>query len=260
MLPTRLSIVLSFLPTGVVAQGSLLAPSAVDAHRLTAGISSGMVFAVRGGDTVKTGTFADEIVVRADTLIFVRGIYDRLLGQEIDTLISHVPDLMPIGYSYSSLSGPVKRNGHFSFTGTKTTGWSSDSAGTVTTINITRPAVAWSVPSLPLVLRAMNLREGDTFAIQVFHPAYSEPGTLTAAILGSEQVHGRRCWRVNVFLDSANQFGTYWIDQATRTIRRQMSPLSPSVSLLLETSREPTGPGRARQETQDPAARVPPSK
>jgi hypothetical protein len=245
MLPTRLYIVLSLLPTCAVAQGSLLAPSAVDAHRLTPGISSGIIFVVRGGDTVKTGTFADEIVVRGDTLIFVRGIYDRMFGQEVDTLLSHMPDLMPIGYSYSALSGPSKGDGHFSFAGTKTTGWSSDSAGKVTTINITRPSASWSLPTLALVLRATDLREGDTFAIPVFHPAYSDPGELTAAVLGSEQVHGRLCWRVSVFLDSANQVGTYWIDQTTRTLHRVLSLISPGMSLLLETSRVPAVRARA---------------
>jgi hypothetical protein len=241
----RLHIFLNFLPMCAFAQRTLLAPSAVDAHRLTVGTSSGNAFAVRGGDTVQTGTFADEITIRGDTLIFVRGLHDRLLGRFVDTLVSHVPDLMPIGYAYASLTSPAKGNGHFSFAGARTTGWSSDSAGTVTTVSVARPAAAWSIPSLGLVLRAADLREGDTFAIVVFHPAYSEPGTLTVGVLGSEQVHGHLCWRVSVFLDSANNFGTYWIDQATRTIRRQTSPVSPGVSLVLEASREPSVRGRA---------------
>jgi len=244
MRPTRLYSALSFLPMCAAAQGSLLAPSAVDARRLTPGVSSGMIFVVRGGDTVQTGTFADELVVRADTLIFVRGIYDGLLGQELDTIVSHVPDLMPISHSYSSLRGPAKGNGHFSFADTKTTGWSSDGLGKVTPINITRPAAAWSVMTVPLVLGATDLREGDTFMIQVFHPAYSESGKLTAVMLGSEQVHGRLCWRVNVFLDNADQFGTYWIDQVKRTVDRAISPASPGISLLFETSREPAERGR----------------
>ena len=138
---TWIPILAACIPVTVAAQG-VEAPSRYDGRRLRPSIVSGTVYAVRGADTVQTGSYALELTVYEDRILFVNSSLTRLYGEIVDTIIDSLPDLQPIAYYERSRFGISRVD----FRGAQATGSYTRPDGTLNTSS--RPtgiAASWRV-------------------------------------------------------------------------------------------------------------------
>lgn len=226
------TLVSALVPALALAQG-LHAPPRVDARRLTPGILSGNILVVRGTDTVRTGSWASEIALRKDTVIQTLGINDDVLGRVVDTVIDRSPDLQPIGYSHSGLSGPMAGTTRYAFDTARGSGSITSADGEVTRVDARRPRKAWHMASFSLVLASSDLREGATASMPMFEVGDTSAVFIDVTVAGSEMVQARACWKV--VTDSLSQMA-FWIDRDTRTIRRRTAAPLPGVLIIFEAA------------------------
>lgn len=226
-------MLLTLLPFAVLAQTAVLRPPSLDPRRLTPGSTSGIIYTVRGRDTVEAGGYVEELTVDTTRVVLVRTTITEPAGQVIDTMVHRFPDLRPLMYSETSRKlGSV----HVTFQGTRATGWSRGRAGDSAAIDAAIPAGAWDIPSLVLVVQASELGDGAAFSFPAFYPSGDGSATINAAVTGAEAVRRRSCWVVQV-TSEGDSVGTFWIDQETHLLRRSTLSPSPGVSLVLEASR-----------------------
>ena len=181
-------------------------------------------------DTVRAGDVVETIVSDGKSLTHIfSAVLDSVLTQT-DTLV-HTMDLRPV--SHRSHSG--KTSFAVRFSGTRVTGSWTDSAGTKP---IDRPlaAAVYNAASFDLVVRASNLAQGAELDLVGYRAGVDSAIRLRGSVTGVAVVDGRSCW---VFQGiNGDSRVSFWIDQATRDLRRQVVE-SPDRAFAIEMKSRP---------------------
>ena len=228
----RWFLFLSGCAVSLQAQSVRENPPQPDGRRLRLGTDTLAVFVVRQGQQQRTGLIIDRLdTVRVDGEVRLRRVYlrvDAVLGDGVDTLVDHFPDLTLRGVRSRSEGG-----------GTETLDWR---AGRLTgivaqpgkpprTIDMEAPRAPYSSASFDLILRASDLSDGYAVAM----PAYSGrqgARNLSARVAGSDVQPGfGDTWRVEA--DFAGLSVTFWIVKTSRRVVRQVIRATPGTELLL---------------------------
>jgi len=242
----RILILAASLPVTALGQGAT-ANAPTDGRRLRPFTTNGMVYAVRGTDTVPAGSYASQLMIYDDHFVSVSTSRTRVFGTVLDTVISHLPDFQPLSYYESSKAGV----GRVEFRGTQITGTYTKPDGTSTPISLARPLTAISQPTLPFLVAAADLRDELAFTVLAFNPLVdSSTFTFEVRVTGREVLRGDTCWMVRIAIDTGGGHiwpqSTTWIDAVTRIPRRTEIPLAVNASLVFEAARDVRHEDRSR--------------
>lgn len=203
-----------------------------NARVLKLGTLRGSVYVVTGNDTAFDGTFEEQLVTHGDSMIHVRRGQTRVFGATLDTIIDRVPDLHPFLYSsHSERAGGtnhvVFHGNEYEQTGTSASGQSSSHSGVV-------PEGAWDMPTNALVVGASQLQSGVTLTFTVAYPGEDNAGGTIEAIVGNvEEARGQPCWKVTIVFNH-QVIATEWVNEKTRRVARQVAPMDPTRTLVME--------------------------
>ena len=174
------------------------------------------MYIIRGSDTTQTGTLIDELRSQGNRLIRIYSQTDRVLGAQLDTIISNAADLSPSFYSTRSPEGIV----HVTYTSRTVAGWRRLANGDSASVKAALPAVIYDGASYDLIVRASPLSDHFTLSVPAYLEGSGSVASVDGRITGSESVDGHACW---VFLGTFSGMPvTFWIDKATRALRRQL--------------------------------------
>ena len=226
-------------PGGLTAQGTHSPRPTPDAHRLPLQIDTFAVFLIRGGDTTRTGTVVDELRADKAQLIRVYWAADRVLGDQLDTIISAMDGLRPLAYKTHSST----RIASLAYHDAKVTGWVRLPNGDSTSVRVPLPGLVYDGASYDLVVRASNLADGVSLVAPSFIIGPNAVSPISGVVKGSAPVDGHSCW---VF--QANFAGmpvTFWIDKGNRALRRQLMQIQVNTSILFAHASSARPSGRA---------------
>ena len=188
----------------------------LDGPRLLLGTDSFAVYLIRGVDTTRTGSVLDQLSSDGRRLTRVYTSTDRILGDRVDTIVSRLKDLRPVAYRSRSSSLIAQ----LSFDTAAITGWVRLVSGDSVPIRLSMPGVVYDGASFDLVARASELRDGLELSVPSFLAGPNTIATVQGRVDGSADVDGRACW-----MFKGNFAGlpvTFWIDKASRALRRQL--------------------------------------
>lgn len=200
-----------------------------NARVLKLGTLHGSVYVVTGSDTTLDGTFEEQLLTYGDSIIRIRRGQSTVLGTTLDTIIDRIPDLHPFLYSLHSDKGTnrvVFHGNQYEASRTTASGQPSSRSGSV-------PEGAWDMPTNALVVGASQLESGVTLAFTVVYPGADVVGTVEAVVGGVEEIRGQPCWRVTLLFNH-EVFATAWVNKKTRRIDKQVAPMDPTRTLVME--------------------------
>lgn len=238
-IPALAALALLICSAAAAAQS---APLNIDTRRLTLGSDSLAIFIVRGADTVQTGWMRDLLSADEENgRPVLRRVYvsaDRILGMRVDTIVDARESLAPI-----RLRDHSARGGAFlDFSAGQVTGWMQLASGDSVAVQSVLPAEVYNSSSFDLVLRAADLSQNWRAEIPAFLPSTRSVVQLQAQVEGAETVGGRTCWRVQA--NFAGTPVTFWIDQESRALCKQVMVLGPGVQLMLAPVPAASAPSR----------------
>jgi hypothetical protein len=226
------AVVLGITTLDAHAQGRL---PEVDGRFLRGGTDSLAIYVVRDGDTTRTGMLWDELAAaELEGRGVLRRVYrteDRILGARLDTIVDEFPSLAPIQSVSASRHGAEV----LSFTRNRVRGWKQLVNGDSVPIDVALPATVYNSATFDLVLRAASLRDGWQAAVPAFLGNTRTVVTLTAKVAGTERIGSSVCWRVDA--EFAGMPVTFWIDQSSRKLCKQVMQVSPGVQILFAPAR-----------------------
>jgi hypothetical protein len=159
---------------------------------------------------------------------------DRVLGAGRDSVVDRLETLAPVRQRSRGM-----KNEALLFSGSRVSGWTRVGSGDSVAVDAALPAAVYNATSLDLVIRASNLGPGWRAEIPVFLSTTQTVVGMQAAVEGAETVDGRPCWRVSASFNGMPV--VFWIDQATRQLRRQTLQPAPGVTILFRAAASRTG-------------------
>ena len=234
---TRLIHGVLLLALGVTSLGAQTKSNLpqVDGRLLHGGLDSLAIYVVRDGDTTRTGMLWDELAAAVlDGRGVLRRVYrseDRVLGARVDTIVDEFPSLAPIQ------SRSVSKQGHelLAFTPTRVRGWTQPVNGDSVPVDVRLPATVYNSATFDLVLRAASLADGWQADVPAFIATTRTVATLTAKVAGVDTVGTFLCWRVDA--EFVGMPVSFWIEQDSRKLCRQVMQVSPGVQILFAPAR-----------------------
>jgi hypothetical protein len=198
----------------------------VDGHRIPLGVDTFAIFVLRGRDTIRTGSVRDQITSDGTNLIRVYWSIDKVLGDQLDTIVDRLSDLSPVSYHGRSSEFLAQVD----FDSLAATGWIRLVNGDSTGLSLPLPHPIYGGTSFDLVARAAELAPGMRVSVPVFLVESRSISTLPGSVVGSESVDGHDCWMFR------GDFGampvTFWIDKSSRTLRRQLMQIRADMGIL----------------------------
>ena len=198
---------------------SLDAPPEADGRLLPQRTDTLAIYLIRGADTVRSGRTIDELrVIEEDGRKLLHRIYrteDDRLGTRADTLVDEQLSLAPVRHR----SGSPRTREVLDFAEGRVRGWLREEDGDSVPVDLAIGDSVRNASSFDLVLRASPLAEGWETTVPAFLPNARAVVPMRAVVGGSEEIGGRPTWRVEA--DFAGLPVIFWIDKATRAIRRQ---------------------------------------
>lgn len=189
------------------------------------GLDSMSIHAIRGTDTLRTGTLWDELLVEGEGEDAVlRRVYrsrDLVLGERLDTLINRHRDLLPV--RQHSVSSRITEE--LNFADGVVRGRLVRPGGETVTVEVALTEPAYNAANLDLVLRAAPLDDGWTADVPVFLPSAGTVVRMRSRVTAAEVVFGEPCWKVES--DFAGTPVTFWIAQESRRLVQQVMRLGP---------------------------------
>lgn len=167
-------------------------------------------------DTVRAGNIIETVRADGDSLIrIVLDLEDSVL-RHADTLVSTLSDLSPVSHaSHQRTAGGVVR-----FRTGRAKGWLRLENGDTIAIDSSLPTATYNAADFDLLIRGSDLQEGTRVELAGFSLYSNSIVPLRGRITGTEIVEGRPCW---VFKGTNGTTPvTFWIDQGTRELRRQL--------------------------------------
>lgn len=209
-----LAQVASALLVAVVAQAPPTRPS-FDGRRLLQRVDSFAAYYIRDDDTSRSGTSVASISADGTMLMRVY-VSDDPNGGQTDTIFDRLSDLLPVRHSSQSPWG----SGNVRFGRGTVTGWTQLANGDTVAVSTPIPPRVYNAASFDLLVRASDLHEGFEFTVQGFRMGSNVVVTMRGRVTGTEIVDGHPCW---VFAGTNGPVPvTFWVDQETRALRRQL--------------------------------------
>jgi hypothetical protein len=231
---TRLFVAL--LGYGVSLQAQSVREPTPDGRRLQLGTDSLQVFVVRERRPHRTGTIVDRLdTIRVDGELRLQRVYRRtdvILGNGVDTLVDHFPDLLPRGVQSRSDGGGTEL---LAWRAGRLTGTVEQPGKAKRSIDTTAAPSLYSSASFDLVLRASPLADGYEIAVSAYSGRRGAT-ILTAKVIGAERLAGLGdTWRVEA--NFAGLSVTYWIGKNSRRLIREVIRFSPETELMFVAAR-----------------------
>lgn len=190
-----------------------LPPPQVDGRRLQLAADSFDVYRVRGTDTTWIGSAAESLRLEGSRLTRAYLQVDSLSGTLADTVMARRDDLVVVEERYYS----GKATARWRFDSTSASGWVRWSSRDSTDLNVILPPLVHNSSFFDVVVRASDLGDGISFSTPIFR-VNGDIRRAEGRVIGSAMVKGRDCW---VFEGRNGEIGvTFWIDKATRALRR----------------------------------------
>lgn len=207
-----------------------------DGRRLQLGTDSLEVYIVRQRQWQRTGTIVDRLdTIRVNGELRLQRVYrrtDSVLGNGVDTLVDHFPDLAPRSVQSRSDGGGTEL---LAWSAGRLTGTLEQPATSKRSIDTTVAPSLYSSASFDLILRASPLAEGDEIAVSAYS-ARRGATMLTAKVIGTEVLAGLGdTWRVDANFGGISV--TFWIGKTSRRLIRQIVRVSPEIELVFATTR-----------------------
>jgi hypothetical protein len=231
---TRLFIPL--LGFGVSLHAQSVREPKPDGRRLRLGTDSLEVFIVRQRQWQRTGTIVDRLdTIRVDGELRLQRVYrrtDAVLGNGVDTLVDHFPDLVPRSVQSRSDGGGTER---LTWSAGRLTGTLEQSGKPQQSIDTTAAASLYSSASFDLILRASPLAEGYEIAVSGYS-ARRGATMLTGKVIGAETLAGLGdTWRVDANFGGISV--TFWIAKTSRRLIREIVRVSPEIEFVFAVAR-----------------------
>jgi hypothetical protein len=221
----RAGLAIALLATSLEAQGK---PLAVDGGLLPLQSDTFAVYAIRGADTILTGSVVDVLGREGDQLVRV---YSEVTASEVrlDTIVSSLHDLRPLRY----ITHSSHEFASLVYDSLKVGGLHILADGDSETVASPVPFPVYDGASFDLIARASPL--SDTFHLAV--PSFViGPNTVTllrGRVTGVASVDGHNCWVFRAAF--AGMPVTFWIDQSTRALRQQFLQFQTDFGMLYTT-------------------------
>lgn len=216
-----------------VAACSPDAPFEADGRLLPEGTDTLAIYRIRGSDTLRSGRTIDELrLVEEGRRALLHRIYrteDDRLGTRVNTLVDEQLSLAPVRHR----SGSPRTREVLDFADGRVRGWLREEAGDSVPVDVAIGDSVRNASSFDLVVRASPLAEGWETTVPAFLPNTRTVVPMRAVMGGSEELGGRPTWRVEA--DFNGMPVIFWIDKATRAIRRQVMVVGPDAMVLLDS-------------------------
>jgi hypothetical protein len=231
---TRLLVAL--IGYGVSLHAQTVREPKPDGRRLQLGTDSLEVFIVRQRQWQRTGTIVDRLdTTRVDGELRLRRVYrrtDSVLGNGVDTLIDHFPDLAPRSAHSRSDDGGTEL---LAWSAGRLTGTLEQPAKSKRSIDTTAAPSLYSSASFDLILRASPLAEGYEIAVSAYS-ARRGATTLTGNVIGGDVLAGLGdTWRVDANFGGISV--TFWIAKTSRRLIREIVRVSPEIEFVFAVAR-----------------------
>jgi hypothetical protein len=229
-------LLIALLGYGVSLRAQPVREPKPDGRRLQLGTDSLVVFVVRQRRQEQSGTIVDVLdTIRVNGEVRLQRVYRRtdvVLGDGVDTLVDHFPDLAPRNVQSRSDGGGTEL---LTWRGGRLTGTVEQTGKTKRSIDTAVAPSLYSSSSFDLILRASPLAEGYEIAVSTYS-ARRGATILTAKVVGAEVVPGfGDTWRVDA--NFAGLSVTFWIAKTSRRLIRQVIRVSPETELLFVAAR-----------------------
>lgn len=209
------------------------APPEADGRLLPQRTDTLAIYLVRGSDTVRSGRAIDELrVVEENGRVLLHRIVrteDDLLGTRADTLVDEQLSLAPV----RQRSGSRQTREVLDFGGGRVRGWMRTQRGDSVPVDVAIGDSVRNASSFDLIIRSSPLDERWTATVPAFLPNMRGVVPMRAAVGGSEEIGGHPTWRVQA--DFGGMPVIFWIDKATRAIRRQVIRMGPEAMVLYDS-------------------------
>jgi len=231
----------TLLLVGLIGYGASLHAQQVrepkpDGRRLQLGTDSLEVFIVRQRQWQRTGTIVDRLdTIRVGGELRLQRVYrrtDAVLGNGVDTLIDHFPDLAPRSAHSRSDDGGTEL---LAWSAGRITGTLDQPAKSTRSIDTTVAPSLYSSASFDLILRASPLAEGYEIAVSAYS-ARRGATMLTGKVIGTELLAGLGdTWRVDANFGGISV--TFWIAKTSRRLIREIVRVSPEIEFVFAVAR-----------------------
>lgn len=226
------AILILTAPTSARAQGTV-GPE-VDGTRLALGTDSLRIILIRQGQEYRLGSLWDELsLVTEAGEQYLRRVYrttNELFGPHLDTLMATWPGLE--GRSQATYSSLIPSRA--ARVGNSVVGWRGLAGDSLPIRNLS-DAPPWDEALFDLMVRASDLRPDLEISTLAYSVAQDTVHRLNAVVKGREVLRiGTReysVWRVD--MDSSGLSSTMWIDEADRSLRKQVIRLGPGVEMTM---------------------------
>jgi hypothetical protein len=234
--PMRTLLLVGLLGYGVSLRAQPVREPKPDARRLHLGTDSLEVFIVRQRQWQRTGTIVDRLdTIRVDGELRLQRIYrrtDAVLGNGVDTLVDHFPDLVPRSVQSRSEGGGTEL---LVWSAGRLTGTLEQPAKEKQSIDTTAAPSLYSSASFDLILRASPLAEGYEIAVSGYS-ARRGATILTAKVIGPEVLAGLGdTWRLDANFGGISV--TFWIAKTSRRLIREIVRVSPEIEFVFAVAR-----------------------
>jgi hypothetical protein len=234
--PMHTLLLVALLGYGVSLRAQPVRELKPDGRRLQLGTDSLEVFVIRQRQQQRTGTIVDRLdTIRVNGEVRLQRVYrrtDEVLGNGVDTLVDHFPDLAPRSVQSRSDDGGTEL---LVWRAGRLTGTVEQPGKTKRSIDTTAAPSLYSSASFDLILRASPLAEGYEIAV----PAYSArrgATILTAKVIAAEVLSGfGDTWRVDANFSGLSV--TFWIAKTSRRLIRQVIRVSPETEFVFAATR-----------------------
>ena len=187
-----------------------------DGRRLPLETDTFTAYLVRGSDTTRVGFAIDQLEAQGGRLIRVYRSEDQVVGKLLDTIVDQRADIRPV----SIVQHSTFERAAVAFGPTGLTGWHRMIGSDSTPVANAPSADVYDGASLDLFVRASALAAGVELSVRVYRVDADTTADVHATVSGPTTVGGRACWVVRArFLDTPV---TFWVDTATRALRRQV--------------------------------------
>jgi hypothetical protein len=232
----RTLLLVALLGSGVSLQAQPVREPKPDGRRLRLGTDSLEVFIVRQRQWQRTGTIVDRLdTIRVDGELRLQRVYrrtDTVLGNGVDTLVDHFPDLAPRSVQSRSDGGGTER---LTWSAGRVTGTLEQPAKEKQSIDTTVAPSLYSSASFDLILRASPLAEGYEITVSAYS-ARRGATMLTAKVIGAETLAGLGdTWRVDANFGGISV--TFWIARTSRRLIREIVRVSPEIEFVFAVAR-----------------------
>ena len=206
---------LAAIALSTAASPGTSARRAPDGRRLPMQTDTFTTYLARGSDTIRIGFVIDQLERQGDRVVRVYKSEDQVEGKLLDSIVDEQSGLRPVSH--------VQHSSFFraavAFTPSGVAGWRLELAGDSMPVGKSFSGAVYDGVSFDLFVRASDLANGAELEAPFYLIEADSVAVLHASVSGPAAVNGRACWVVRASF--AGTPVTFWVDTATRALRRQ---------------------------------------